>query len=103
MLRESFVERFGESDAAAIEAAANQHKNGIHDRVGSDPFRWALLICIGFECMTRFAKEHGITTPFEKIDAWMMEHTADFAAHDGDTDFITLFVGGYNKYVGRPE
>ena len=100
-MREQFVQRFGEADAVAIERAACEHKNGIHDKMGSDPFRWALLICIGYECMSRFANYHQIATPFAEIDTWMLEHTADFAAYDGDSDFLALFGGAYDKYVGH--
>src|SRR5882762_5114889 len=58
--REEFVTLFGENEAMAIEAAAEGHKNGIHDKPGSDAFLWALAICVGFECCTkqRYADHH---------------------------------------------
>ena len=64
-LRAEFVSAFGEVQACAIEHAAEGHKNGIHDRPGSDPFRWALLICIGHECFTKasYRTYHDITAP----------------------------------------
>ena len=51
MIRDSFVAAFGEEQAVAIERAAEEHKNGVHDNRGSDSFKWAIAICIGYECM----------------------------------------------------
>ena len=67
--RESFVERFGEEDAARMEAAAEGHKNGVHDSPGSDPFRWAIAVCIGYQCfeVDRYRKCHGFKASFEDI------------------------------------
>jgi hypothetical protein len=102
-IRESFVEHFGEEQAAKLEAAAVEHKNGIHDEPGSDFFRWAIVICIGFECFTkdRYREYHGITAPVEDVKQWVREH-GDIANHDGDADYLSLFCGTYNEYVERP-
>jgi hypothetical protein len=101
--REDFVQRFGEEEARAIEAAACGHKNGVHDKPGSDPFLWALAICIGFQChtMPRYAESHKITKGPE-IDAWLRESKV-LTHHDGDVDFLGLFCGAYNDYVQRKE
>jgi hypothetical protein len=97
-VRESFVARFGEGNAAAIEAAARGHKNGVHDNLGSDPFKWALLIAIGHECMGRYASDHGITVAESDIQAWAVEH-GDLGAHDGDCDYIALICGTYDAWL----
>ena len=98
--RESFVKHFGEAQARAIENAALMHQNGIHDRRGSDPFRWAICICIGFQCMEvdRYRESHGITALWDDIETWIKDH-GDLAHHDGDIDFISLFAGVYDQYV----
>jgi hypothetical protein len=98
--REKFVEKFGEEQAKRVYDAAVEHKNGLHDREGSDPFRWAIAICIGFECLSeeRYRKSHGITVPWEDIKRWIIEE-GDLKNHDGDVDYLALCVGGYNEFV----
>lgn len=100
-LRDEFVQKFGEADATRIERAAAEHKNGIHDKPGSDPFRWALAICVGYECCTseRYAKYHGIENG-PAIDAWMREN-AVLHEHDGDVDYLAVFAGAYQPYVRK--
>lgn len=102
--RKSFVAHFGSDQAAAIEDAADSHKNGIHDSKGSDPFRWAIVICIGHQCMEvdGYREHHGITAPWEEIEAWIKEH-GDLANHDGDSDYLALFAGVYTKYMPSAE
>jgi hypothetical protein len=99
-IREKYVAEFGEEQAKALEQAADTHKNGIHDNKGSDPFKWAILIAIGYECSTRdaFKEYHGISVPTEKWKQWVKEH-AELSSHDGDCDYITLLCGLYNEYV----
>lgn len=96
-IREQFVALFGEDNAKAIEAAAKSHAES--ENKGSDPFRWALSICIGYECMSKFADYHGITAPWQDIDKWMAEN-AILREHDGDCDCLALFAGNYDRYVG---
>lgn len=100
--REKFIERFGTQQAIAIEAAANEHMNGIHDNPGSDRFRWALCICIGYECMSRdeFRKYHGITIAWPVLKSWIKEE-ANLAEHDGDVDYMALLAGWYDEYMPK--
>lgn len=103
-MRERFVAEFGEDAALAVERAANEHANGINsERKGADPFRWALLICIGYECMSRdgFRKDHGFAPEWSAVDAWMRQpdQRAAFSAHDGDCDYLALMGGAYNCYM----
>lgn len=95
-LRESFIKQFGESNAFAVQRAAESHKNGIHDRYGSDPFRWAILICLGHECLSRFQEEHGISLDYEQFRSWLIDHASEFAEYDGDVDYVALMVGVYD-------
>jgi hypothetical protein len=102
-IRDAFVARFGEDEAIRIEGAAEGHANGINnERVGSDPFKWALLICIGYECMSKdsYREHHGIEAPWADLKAWIIEH-ADLASHDGDCDYLCMWAGGYDEFVGR--
>lgn len=101
-VRASFVERFGESDAAAIEAAANEHDNDVHPNRGSDPFKWAVCICIGYECMTRFREHHGIAATEQAIREWALEF-GQLASHDGDVDYLAAFAGKYNEWIPASE
>ncbi len=101
-IRAAFVEKFSESDAQAIESAAIEHQNGIHNRRGSDPFKWALCICIGYQCFEKpsYRKYHGIKTPYRTLKVWIRNH-ADLASHDGDFDFLAMVIGIYDTYVKK--
>ena len=106
MMRNQFVSHFSEEIARAIEDAAASHKNGIHDEPGSDPFRWAVLICIGAECFTRpsFATHHGIERA-DEIKPWLLEHGRRWLSeHDGQFDYIALLAGLFHEYMPpKPE
>lgn len=99
-VRAKFVELFGERDVAAIESAAAGHANGVHDNRGSDPFQWALCICIGYECMSResFRQEHRIEASWESLRAAIKEHDK-LNEHDGDVDYLALFAGAYHEFM----
>lgn len=101
-IREAFAARFGEGQAALIEAAAEKHANGVNsENRGTDPFKWVLLIAIGYQCIEieRYRKYHGITAPWDEVKAWMIEN-ADLASHNGDADYLAAFCGAYNEYMG---
>lgn len=103
-IRDNFVARFGEEQAAAIEQAADMHKDWRSgNEKGSDPFRFAVVICIGFECMSKdsYREYHGITAPWADLHQWIKDH-GDLAHHDGDCDYLTLFAGGYSEYMPKP-
>ena len=97
--RNDFIARFGVENAIAILEAANSHKNGIHDNPGSDKLRWAILICIGHDCISRFHEEHNITCPWEAVRAWLKQHKDYLAAHDGAVDYFALSCGTYNEFM----
>ena len=102
-VRDSFVKKFGEAEASKFEVAAESHKNGIHDKQGSDPFKWVILICIGSECFTnpRYRAYHGITADAEEVRQWCLQH-GDLASHDGDCDFLALCANAYEPYLVLP-
>lgn len=99
-IRESFVEHFKEEDARAIESAAREHSNGVHDKPGSDHFRWAIAICIGYECMEvdTYRDYHGVTASWPDLKQWIKDH-ANLADHDGDVDYLSLFAGTYDQFM----
>jgi hypothetical protein len=99
-IRNEFIKTFGLEETEAIENAAEGHKNGIHDKKGTDPFKWALLICIGHECMMidSYRKYHGIKHPWEEIKSWI-KNNAHLETHDGDYDFLAALCGKYNEYM----
>ena len=102
--RDLFVARFGEADAARLEAAADEHLAqgwGEHaeDSRGSDPFRYVLLTCIAFECVGRYASAHGIEAHEDDMREWALKE-ADLAHHDGDVpDYLALMAGMYVPWV----
>jgi hypothetical protein len=103
--RDSFVARFGEANAAAIEAAAQRHHAsdmaGVHgdDNLGSEPFRYWFLLAIGYECLTRYRDEHGITANVEEMRDWA-KYDGALGEHDGDVpDYLALIVGTYQDWV----
>jgi hypothetical protein len=100
-VRESFVEHFGEDQARAIEAACAEHKaESIHskDDEGNDPFKYAVLMCIGYGCI-KYGKSHGITVSPADFKSWCLEH-GDLASYKGPIpDYISFFGGVYNEYL----
>ena len=101
-IRDSFVEVFGEDEAMALEHSAISHENGVNSKnKGSDPFKWTLLICIGYQCfeIEKYRKYHKISAPYDEIKKWIIEN-AELKDHDGDCDYLALMGGVYNEYVG---
>jgi hypothetical protein len=99
--RQSFVEHFGENNAVAVERAAAEHANGPNStRLGSDPFRWAITICIGYQCMEvdGYRRYHGFNADWPAVKEWIKRH-GNLAQHDGDVDYIALLAGVYNEYA----
>lgn len=105
-VRDSFVARFGESDAAAVEAAGLGHMDdGMHgaDNHGSDPFKYAFLAAIGWECVGRFSVEHGIKASTEDMKVWALAE-GDLGSHDGDVpDYLALMCGAYDEWLHKSE
>ena len=102
-IRVAFVERFGEEAAALIEAAASEHANGSNSgNKGSDPFKWALCICIGYQCceVDGYRAHHGITVSWAEIDQWIKDN-ARLDLHDGDVDYLAALAGAYKKYMPK--
>ena len=102
-IRAPFVQEFGEDAAASIEKAANMHQGGFTNR-GSDPFKWALLVAIGWECISsdNYAGYHKIKHSFwPRIDQWIID-CADLGSHDGDSDALSMAVGAYDRYMKKP-
>ena len=115
-VRAGFVKAFGEKEAAAVEAAANEHANGVNSErkgddpfkwallicKGDDPFKWALLICIGYECCSKddYRKYHGIIAPWAKIKAWIKKR-GKLHSHVGDCDYLSMMSGAYNEFMPK--
>lgn len=101
-IRHAFIAAFDEDTALSIEAAAEEHANEYNssDR-GTDLFKWALLICIGYECMSkeRYRVYHQIRPEWDALKAWIITH-GHLGEHDGDSDGISLIAGVYNEFVG---
>jgi hypothetical protein len=100
-IRADFVTYFGEHNAQCIEQAAEGHKNGIHDNPGSDPFKWAVLICIGYQCVENedYNRYHGFyDLDMESFGSWCRRN-ALLHTHDGDVDYLSLFAGVYDYYM----
>ena len=100
-IRDKFVEDFGEEAAAAIESAAHQHGNGINNQnIGSDPFRHSIVVCLGYECMSKYKKEYGIKPAWARVKKWIKDN-GQLDKHDGDCDYIFLMTGGYSEYMPK--
>lgn len=102
-LRERFVARFGSGLAETIERAIEDHAKKyplVLDR-GSDPFRFALVWAVGFECLVNpaFRREHGITTPWADLAVWIRAE-ADLASYDGTMDLAGRGFGSFDAILG---
>lgn len=102
-VRESFVRHFGENQAKKFEGAAREHANGINDKEIGDPFKWAILICIGYQCaeVEGYREHHGITASWPKIKSWIKQN-GKLSTYKGDLDYLSLMCGTYNEYVNKP-
>jgi len=104
-IRSAFVARFGEEQAQSFELAANQHVAS--ENKGGDPFKWTLLVCIGWQCaeIAEYRQHHGITVPYQDLADWIKAH-ANLGTHDGDCDLIAAMAGKYGDLMrpatGRP-
>jgi len=100
-LQERFATEFGEEQAIAIINAAEEHSSEtIAKGQGSDPFKWALVICIDFDCWVkrRFRHYHKIKPSAFRIENWIIHH-ANLEDYDGDVPPISLVLGKYNKFM----
>jgi hypothetical protein len=108
-VRESFVARFGEDQAVAIENASRDHMtmdSSIHaeDSLGSDPFKYHFLNAVSYECISRprFREHHGITADLDAMRDWALTE-GDLGGHDGDVpDYLALLVGVYDEWIVLP-
>jgi len=102
-LRARFVSRFGEDLADTIERVAEHHTKVIPAPLerGSDPFRFALVWAIGFECLTRpeYRLEHGIRAPWAELLTWICDE-ADLASFDGTMDLSGRGRGLFDAILG---
>ena len=88
-----------------MEGAAKYHENGVNSKCkGDDPFKWALVICIGYQCCEKsdYREYHGITAPWDEIKAWIKAH-GHLDTHNGDCDYLALFAGVYNEFLPEKE
>lgn len=95
-LRQSYEERFGKKQAEALVTAAEMHRNGVHDNKGNDPFAWAVLIALGYQCVELYSKHHGITVSFEDFQQWCLDNVEEFKTYDGDFDYLGAMTGAYD-------
>jgi hypothetical protein len=101
MIREKFVKDFGEEQAQMIEQVANSHANGVNDRnKGKDPFKWALLICIGYQCMEKqsYRNYHQISISWNILKKWIKNY-GELSSHNGDCDYLALITGKYHEFI----
>jgi len=102
-IRDAFVRRFGEPMAQAIEAAAREHTMPSMNMLGNDPFKWALLTAIGWECVNKFRDSHPelpvlATLDPEELATWC-RHEADLGSFDGAWDGLSVLAGAYKRWL----
>lgn len=120
-LRKKFVEVFGEWDASLLEEACDMHihaksndpliafvaglfgdspENHEKDDRGSDPFRYVILTCLGYECVTNdgYRRAHALTLdPFEFMKWCITE--ADLESFDGDQpDHLAMAITQLTRF-----
>lgn len=101
-IREAFVKEFNEQTAAAIEAAANEHENGLHPNQGNDPFKWALMLAISYQCfeIPRYREYHNIKPAYLRIKRWIKAN-GKLDTYNGDVDTLAVFTGSYDYYMPK--
>jgi len=103
-VRDSFVEHFGEEQTKLVEAAAEAHDNEVHPNRGTDPFKWVIAICLGFDCLSckEYMESHDIDLNWEDVEQWIKDH-GKLGTHDGDVDYMAALCGVYAPFVGDQE
>jgi hypothetical protein len=104
-IRTKFVKDFSEELALKLEAAAEDHDSEVHSNRGDDPFKWVLLICIGYQCfeIDIFRKAHNITeASYEELKEWIKKH-GELGTHNGDCDYLSILSGAYGEYMPSEE
>lgn len=96
-VRDLFAERFGEDNAERVERAAEKHSEP-HANRGSDPFKWAVVTCIGHQCFDVYMDSHEFTMDGEEVRQWVIENI-NLGTYDGDYDVLALFAGAYQEWV----
>jgi len=104
MWEREFALAFGQDQVDLLMAAATEHKNGVHDDPKGNPFRWSVLICIGFECFSRpkFREYHGFTMEHDAAKQWFVDRSALHDYH-GDVDYLSLMAGSYGEWMGQKQ
>ena len=101
-VRASFVAQFDKVEAKLIERAAQEHKDGIGVAAhkGESPFRWALTVVIGFDCVNNetYRQYHGITLDPEEFASWCRHHAQLRSFTDGG-DMLGMLGGHYQRYL----
>ena len=102
-VRNSFVKYFGEEAADCIVRAAEEHSNGVNCRnKGKDPFKWAITIVIGYQCIEadKYRSYHKVpdNLTWELFKDWVIKH-GNLQSHTGDVDYLTLATGGYKEFI----
>lgn len=97
-----FSRKFGQDQADAVLAAARHHKNGVHDNEGNDPMAWAVLLAIGYQCVSEpsYAAFHKITIDPAAYKTWCRRNKKRLGRSNGDLDYLALFTGVYSTYLG---
>ena len=102
-LRARFADRFSTDLAETIERAAEHHTKVLPAPLerGSDPFRFALVWSVGFECLSRpkFRLEHRVTAPWAELMGWIRDE-ADLASFDGTMDLAGRGRGLFDAILG---
>ena len=100
MMREKYIKKFGEKQAQRIEEAATTHylsgATVSGKNKGSNPFKWAILTIIDFQCVEKYAKEHGITVSNNKFMKFCVKHRKELGEHDGDIGWIGVVAGVFD-------
>lgn len=100
-VRKKFIKDWGEELAKKFEEAAEKHRNGINDREIGDYFKWALLICIGYQCLEKpeYRKYHGIgRLNWRKMKKWIRDN-AELEIYRGDFDYLAWAAGKYDYFL----
>lgn len=99
-IRESFVAQFGEDEAKALERAAEEHRSSVGpvDK-GDDPFQWVIIMCIGFECISKssYRTYHQILAPYEELKSWIRDN-AHLTEYEGSWDELAKSAGLYKDF-----
>lgn len=102
-IEKKFIKDWGKELADKVKEAAESHRNEVNGKNIGEYFKWALLICIGYQCLEipEYREYHNIPNlNWNKMKKWIRDN-AELGTYQGDCDYLSIFSGKYNYFMPK--